>query len=386
VIESRGLKKKTILSIFGAISYKRRKCRCESCGTKWYPFDEVLEIGRSMVSKRLCKIASMIFTFSPFEHTRKVLKEALGIPISVTLLISISNRIGTKLYNDRYKKSCRPEQVKSKVKQVNIMYLQADGAMAPIATEGGIDFKENKLGVVYTDSDIVYKKTKKGEERAEIKNKQFVSSIGEGVDKFKKMLYSLAKENGLHRAKKVIVLGDGAPWILKMVDDYFRNAIRILDWYHATDHLWKTAHALLGEKNTEKCRAWVEPLKQLLWDGKVDEVIKALIKQGNSTKGDQTPVWQLHGYLVSNKDSMKYNEYRIAGYYIGSGVIESANKYIVANRLKQAGMRWDICNANAMIWLRSKNFEDNWDLFWDNMNIADYIDQQELLWGEDVAA
>jgi hypothetical protein len=343
-----------------------------------------MEIGRSMFSKRLCKIASMIFTYSPFKQTKKVLMEALRIKISETALITISNRIGTRLYNDIYKKSLRPERIKSEIDDANVLYIQTDGAMAPIAAEGGIDYKENKLGLVYTDDDFVCKKTKNGDERVEIRNKRFVSSIGEGVEKFKKMLHVLAKEKGLYKAKKVIMLGDGAIWISKMANEYFPNAIRILDWYHAVDHLWTTAHALFGEKNEMKCRNWIEPLKQLLWDGKVDEVIKELIRLGNITK-KQTPIWQLHGYLVSNKDSMKYDEYRAAGYYIGSGAIESANKYVVANRLKQAGMRWDICNANAMIWLRCKNYEDNWDQFWEDMNIADFLAQQETCWGEEKA-
>jgi len=385
-VESRGLKKKIILSTFGLIPYKRSKLKCSSCGATYYPFDELLEVGRSMISKRVCKIASMIFTYSPFAHTKKIMKEALSIEISETALKSISNRIGTKLYNDMDKKSRRPEQLQYTGSPIDLMYIQADGAMTPIASAGGIEYKENKLGVIYTNDNIIQKKTKNGKDRVEIKNKRFVSSIGEGVDKFKRMLYGLAKENGLYKSDKVIILGDGASWISKMKEEYFPEAIQILDWYHAVDHLWTTAHALYGENNIEKCRKWVDPLKELLWAGKVGDVIKEIIKMANGNKKNQDSLWKLHGYLVSNKENMKYDEFRKAGYYIGSGAIESANKYIVANRLKQAGMRWDVCNANAMIWLRSKCFEDIWDAFWDNVNIADYLGQQEVLWGGTIAA
>lgn len=328
----------------------------------------------------------MIFTFSPFAHTKNIIKEALCIEISETALKSISNRVGTKLYNDMDKKSRKPEQIHYTGSSIDLMYIQTDGAMAPIASTGGIEYKENKLGVIFTNENIVKKKTGNDQDRVEIKNKRFVSSIGEGVDKFKRMLYAHAKENGLYNSDKVILLGDGASWISKLKEDYFPKAIQILDWYHAVDHLWTTAHALFGENNNEKCRNWIDPLKELLWNGQVDAVIKKIIKMANDYKKNQDPLWQLHGYFVSNKGNMKYDEYREAGYYIGSGVIESANKYIVANRLKQAGMRWEVCNANAMIWLRSKCFEDNWDDFWDSVNIADYLGQQEVLWGEEKAA
>ena len=71
---------------------------------------------------------------------------------------------------------------------------------------------------------------------------------------------------------------------------------------------------------------------------------------------------------------MKYNEYRSKGYNIGSGAIESANKYIVGQRLKLSGMQWTISHANALIHLRCKYYEGNWDIFWDDMNLKDYLD------------
>jgi len=40
------------------------------------------------------------------------------------------------------------------------------------------------------------------------------------------------------------------------------------------------------------------------------------------------------------------------GYQIGSGVIESACKYVVAERCKQAGMRWSKPGINAILFWR----------------------------------
>jgi hypothetical protein len=74
---------------------------------------------------------------------------------------------------------------------------------------------------------------------------------------------------------------------------------------------------------------------------------------------------------------MCYDIFRKKGYYIGSGVIESAHKYIVASRLKQAGMRWSMKNANALIWLRSIYFEDRWDDFWKHMTLKKYLKPQK---------
>jgi hypothetical protein len=362
----------------GEVLCCRNKYRCLHCGEDFYFFDESLEIGRSKVSKRFAKISSLSSVSGSFSHARKIIEATLNINVSETLLETIVNNIGSKLYNDAVEKSRHPESVSSKDEHIGELYIQPDGAMVPIKSVNKVEYKENKLGIIFKGDDIEHKKTKKGKERTEIKNKHFVSSIAEGAEKFKKMLYATAKENGLYKADKVILLCDGAPWLSKMKAEYFPNAVQILDWYHAVEHLWQTAHLLFGDSNNEKCKEWVEPLKGLLWSGKVEEVIGFLEEYGKGLK-NQTPIWQLRGYFTSNKDNMHYDEYREAGYYIGSGAIESANKYIVANRLKQAGMRWNAENANSMIWLRCKYFESDWDDFWESMNLAVWLKPQKSM-------
>ena len=125
------------------------------------------------------------------------------------------------------------------------------------------------------------------------------------------------------------------------------------------------------------CQKWIDPFKKLLWEGKVEDVINMLEQEGNKMRKNQTPIWKLRGYFVNNKDGMKYAEFRSRKFHIGSGAIESANKYIVANRLKQAGMRWTLSHANSMTWIRSKYFEDRWDAFWDDINLEEYFSDHE---------
>lgn len=325
------------------------------------------------MSKRLAKASTWLTIFMPFEHAREFLHNTLAVEISETCLKDMTHRIGTKLYKEAAKKGRRPESVEKEKRDIETLYLQVDGSMVPIKGDGERDFKEMKLGLVYAGDDIVQKISKNGKERIELKNKRFTASIGEGVENFKKMFYAQAKEKGYHSVKKVILLTDGAAWISKMKEEYFSKAIHILDWYHVVDHLWKTAYALFGENNTLKCEEWVNNYKEQLWDGKVVEVIKLLEKEGMSRKRNQTAIWELRGYFFNNKNSMRYDKYRENDYYIGSGAIESANKYIVSNRLKQAGMRWTLSHANSMTWLRCKYFEDRWHDFWESVKLKEYF-------------
>jgi hypothetical protein len=312
----------------------------------------------------------------PFKHSVKIIKDLLRIDISETLLQKVIHKVGDRLYKNMKNKKEEEIEVGKNALDIDLLYIQADGSMVPISKAEKIEYKENKLGVVFTNKDITEKKGKNGETRVEIKDKRFVSSLGKGVDEFKDMLSKTAIEKGSDHSNNVVFLCDGAVWLNNFKNDYYPEAIRILDWYHAVDHLWGTAHKIYGQDSV-KCEEWIKPLKDKLWEGKVEDVIKYLTKLAMESK-TQTPIWELRNYYENNKDAMMYNEYRDAGYYIGSGTIESANKYLVANRLKQAGMRWSIDGANSMIWLRSKYFEDQWDDFWEQMRLPEYLNNDEL--------
>jgi hypothetical protein len=367
------------MTICGPITLKRNYYRCPNCGISFYPDDERLNISRSMSSKGFAKICSQLLLFMPFEHASRLLKEIYRCEISETFLKELSDRIGSRLYKESEDKGRMPYNLDTGMELIEKMYIHADGAMVPILGEESIEYRENKLGLVYTDKDIVKKTSKRGKQRVTIKNRRYVSSIGEGVEGFKKMMYATALENGYRRARDVIFLTDGAVWLRKMKDEYFPEALHILDWYHAMDHLWSTAKKIFGEENYDACESWVSPKKELLWKGRVKDVIEQLTEEGLSAKKHQTEIFELRGYYVSNASSMNYDVYREKGFFIGSGAVESANKYIVADRLKRTGMRWTLQHANSIIWLRCKYFEDRWDQFWNNMKLSDFLDHNYII-------
>ena len=63
---------------------------------------------------------------------------------------------------------------------------------------------------------------------------------------------------------------------------------------------------------------------------------------------------------LHNKDKIDYSTYEHNGWFVGSGAIESSNKTVVQQRLKQAGMRWSVDGANYLIALRCMDESDSW--------------------------
>ena len=78
-------------------------------------------------------------------------------------------------------------------------------------------------------------------------------------------------------------------------------------------------------------------------------------------------------YLKNNKDKIDYSTYEHIGWFVGSGAIESSNKTVVQQRLKQAGMRWSIDGANYLITLRCYHESGHWNEI--EKIVVDYLSQ-----------
>ena len=59
--------------------------------------------------------------------------------------------------------------------------------------------------------------------------------------------------------------------------------------------------------------------------------------------------------------SGKCQLYELKGYSVGSGAIESGNKSVIQQRMKQAGMRWSISGGQCISSLRAKYLSNQWD-------------------------
>ena len=93
--------------------------------------------------------------------------------------------------------------------------------------------------------------------RPVILEKTYVAWRGE-PDEFGRRLYAEALRRGLCQAQKVYVVADGGVWIWNIVADRFGEATGVLDFYHASQHLWAVARALHADE--EQARRWVRPL------------------------------------------------------------------------------------------------------------------------------
>lgn len=345
--------------------------RCKSCGHNEYPEDAILGILPGMLSAGVAQKACLLAAMSPFEQAAELLHRLSDLQVSPDTIEKISEKTGALIHEqecEQGRQLAEKNLVDDKTDQATdtpeLLYMQADGAMINTREEG---WKENKLAMAFCESDIKRSGAEENE-RISIEKKDFVSSMGEGLSKFRNLVHLLALRVGAFKAREVVVIADGAPWIRNMFASLLPKAIFILDWYHVTEHLWKCSKQIFGEKSSQ-CKVWVEQYKDLIWNGKIEQALECLLKEADSAK-NQTPLRDLYSYFNSRRDCMSYADFRNRGFYIGSGSIESANKYVIQDRLKRAGMKWSFRGANAIAALRLKFLSGNWDKIWEPKELA----------------
>lgn len=167
---------------------------------------------------------------------------------------------------------------------------------------------------------------------------------------------------GVERAGQVVAISDGAEWIQALFDLQCPQAQRILDFPHAAQRLSAIAAAVLGE-DTPAAQTWAATQCHTLKQQGLTPVLAA-IDQLVATPAAADTVAAHRAYLAKRHALMDYPAYQAAGWPIGSGCVESANKLVVEARLKGAGMHWAREHVNPMVALRNVVCSDRWAEDW----------------------
>ena len=189
---------------------------------------------------------------------------------------------------------------------------------------------------------------------------------------FGRHLSDLATQTGIYQnaakldTEAVVVIGDGAAWIWNLADEHFPDATEIVDYMHAKTHPYDLAKQAFGEENTQAVENWVNTTEIPLYNGETLQVnaqIRALIQENPAIVD---VVERETRYFQKHSHRMQYRTLNENGYPIGSGVIESACKHVVAERCKLAGMRWKKEGLNAILFWRCLLKNNAFDTYWHN--------------------
>lgn len=194
-----------------------------------------------------------------------------------------------------------------------------------------------------------------------------------GADLFGRLARVEAERRGIRQADQTIEIGDGAAWIDTQHQKHFFRCPRIIDYYHAAEHLHASAKAACGE-DAAAADALAGRMKTDLWEGRVGQVVATLRERAaglGPPRDDDPPQHPRRvlardvGYFERHEGHMDYPACRAKGWPIGSGVVEAGVKQ-VGKRLKGSEQFWSEEGAEAILALRAMWLSEDarWDHYW----------------------
>lgn len=364
---------KTVLTVLGPVELERAYYLCPCCRQGHSPRDQELDVEGQETSPGVRRMMALVGSETSFDRGRGQLELLAGLEVTAKAVERQAEAIGADIAAREQEQIRRARQLELPevcVPAVPVLYIEMDGTGIPVVkaeTEGrsgkveGVPAhtREVKLGCVFTQSGL----DKQGRPVRDEESTSYVAAI-ETAEEFGLRIYTEAWKRGWSRAKKKVVIGDGAVWIWNLADQHFPGAIQIVDLYHARQHLWELSAKLFPIDERTRKRWTAGRLKQLD-AGKIEALVRTLGQLRQQSPELVKLVSNESDYFERNAERMRYPRFRAQGLFVGSGVVEAGCKQVIGSRLKRSGMFWTVWGANAIIALRccrlSGLFEDYWE-------------------------
>lgn len=340
--EFKGYYKKRYISLCGEQVLRRAYYYCKQCGSGSFPLDRKLGLDNLCTSIGVRTKVSRLAVWIPFERLSRELGVVCGLHLSKNTCERITECVGEQVKSEKRLREAAVfsgNEVSPQLSPARL-YIGIDGTGVPMRGGGT---RESKTGIIY--------QTRERAGKSEVIDAEYLATL-ERVDSFGEQMYARAFVRGVENAGDVACLGDGATWIWRSFAHHYPGAVQILDYYHASEHLGVVANAWYGE-GTDAAKRWVKARQADLLSDCVETVIRS-IRSWKPIDDEAREIRRLNlKYFSDNKYRMLYASLAANGYHIGSGLVESACKTVVAMRLKQSGMRWSQPGAEAMLNLRA---------------------------------
>jgi len=369
-----GMRSRPILTVVGWARIDRPYYLCPACHTGQFPADVELDIDKTDFSPGVRRMLAAVGGVAPFGQGRDQVKLLAGLEVTAKTVERTAESIGEDIEIRQQKDIQSAKQLRLPAvagPSIPYLYVQMDGTQVFVVkaeTEGRTGrtpgqparTRECKLGAVFTQTTV----DDQGRPMRDEDSSTYVGAI-ETAEEFGLRIYTEAWNRGWDRATIRVVMGDGSHWIWNIADQHFPGAIQIVDLYHAREHLWDLARKLRPADEAAQKR-WL--IRKLDWldNGKIEKLATALRKLADAEQNSELAkaIRIEADYFDSNRDRMRYPEFRNKHLFVGSGVIEAACKTVIGSRLKQSGMFWSVRGANAVIALRccllNGELEDYW--------------------------
>jgi hypothetical protein len=374
-LSARGPQERTVETLVGAIRLRRPYFYCERCQLGTTPLDETLQVTERRKQPDVQKAAVQLTKELPYETACELFEELTGLPLSAHTAHEVTQAVAAGVTVLDVAPS--REEITAKIAAVAtgqpwrpILVLAIDGGEVPTRPETA---KGRRPGRKKARA----KRPRWRGEWREAKGFRFYLLADDRIVQvlsWHQIQTEAEAAEALRQVKaaglipeaqvRLCVIADGARWIWKQAQTLFPLAVEILDYYHCREHLHKVAVLQYGA-HPERQQQWYEAALARLFDGEVHGVIWGLQHMKPMDAQAAQEITKLIAYLQRHQERLDYRFARKGGYPMGSGGIESANKFICHVRLKRSGAWWYVTNANQMLALRCAKYNGTFNRLFD---------------------
>lgn len=380
---NKGKSTKEVITSLGKIGITRSYYQHRSGGNSLFPLDEKLGINRELLMPDVKEVVLYSCAYNTPEESSRLLEKCSFIklhPTQIKRAVNGTNEF-TETHGSEIMESVRQNET---IPESELLVCSLDGVNVLLNENGKKKgrpmerptSKENVSASSYKNvmcgSISHYRITENEDEKIpeRIDTKYIARMPEKYYPTFKREFEEEIKSvnPGLFEAKLVIT--DAHKSISGYLKDNpaFDGYQRIIDFYHASEHLSLMAEAIHG-KSTAKATEWYKKYRDILKNQKqgVSKLIRSVeyyLDSQSYSKAREKEIRKHLGYFKKHKKFMQYADYIEKGWPIGSGVIEAACKSVVKQRMCRSGQRWSIKGGQAILNLRAIVKSNRWEGFW----------------------
>lgn len=362
---------KTFDSVLGPLRLWRAYYHCEACHKGFFPRDRALGLDDESLSPGVLRMVGQVGAMVSFEEGRELLHDLASVDLTTKHVERASEALGREIDADE-RRVIEPLAQGEPVAPT--LYLGMDGTGVPMrkseieGREGKQQDGSSKTREVKLCTDwSAESRDDKGSPVRDLGSVTYSAAIesaaSRGTDELPPELAQRAvreaTRRGFDRAKRQVVIGNGARWIWSLADEHFPRAIQIVDLYHAKQHLWDVAKSVYGA-GSDLGAHWAKRRRDELDNGAIDAILTALSVHADTNDDARKCL----DYITRNRHRMDYPRFRALGLCVGSGVVEAGCRVAIGTRLKRPGMHWTVGGANSIIALRSYKLSGRFDHVW----------------------
>lgn len=367
---SHGRRVITVTSRSGEVPIERTRYRCETCGAWQTPADAAICCGVHRVTRLLGKSICQLATIEHFTRLEQLMADQHGVHLGHDPMMKLVHDVGSVIEDRRLAavayQWAHPEHRPAATQRPQRLWISCDGVMygtnetEPDSQHPGERrqiWRQMRVGVVAW------------QDEQDHWHKQMVWGQEDDYQSFGASLYELACRCGYHEAEEKLFAADGADWCWSIRNKYFPASECILDWYHASEHVWSCAKE--RHKDPTQAAEFAQACLSHLYERGGTGLLNELLSLRPSPDGPlPQSVQTLVNYIQPRLARMDYPRYRESGWPIGTGLMESTGKQLVVRRLKGCGMHWSRPGATAITALRTQDLNGHWHQFWTNLTLT----------------